>query len=82
MIIITVIIVIKDDNVDCASARCTEVLSSAPRHATTLSMTGRGRAEGGGRMSRGDKLPRHTFPSSHAFPELVDEARGKPVASR
>lgn len=40
------------------------------------------RAEGGGRMSRGDKLPRHTFPSSHAFPELVDEARGKPVASR
>lgn len=35
--------VIKDDNVDCASARSTEVLSSAPRHATTLSMTARGR---------------------------------------
>lgn len=32
------------------------------------------RAEGGGRMSRSDKLPRHTFPSSHAFPELVYEA--------
>lgn len=26
------------------------------------------RGGGGGRMSRGDKLSRHTFPSSHAFP--------------
>lgn len=39
--IIIIIIIIKDDNVDCASARCPEVLSSAPRHATTLNMTAR-----------------------------------------
>lgn len=58
---------------DCAGARCTESSLECPSSCNDAEYDGP-LAGVGGRMSRGDKLPRHTFPSSHAFAELVHEA--------